>query len=276
VAKVSDLAERERASLVDATIDPEAEAPLGLTYQALAGLLADLYLQRHGLKASALAQVTAKNAAAGLKGGETYWSHAPSVLELARDLPAAPPLGRSDFAPILDGASAVLLADAALARELSPTPVEVLAQASRADWSVVADRPDPLAGFCVEAAAQAALAQASLTADTLSFVEISSACSILETIAAEGIGLCSRGAYGARCKEGLAPPVNPSGGEQGRGFTFGASGVAQAREIFLQLGPGAGARQVAAAQVPGATAMSVALGGLASCALVTIYRRSAS
>src|SRR5438552_2604099 len=47
VAKVSDLAERERGALLDALIDRDVEAPLGLSYQALAGLLADLYVTRH-------------------------------------------------------------------------------------------------------------------------------------------------------------------------------------------------------------------------------------
>jgi acetyl-CoA acetyltransferase len=150
-----------------------------------------------------------------------------------------------------------------------------VAQSARSDWSVVADRPDPLAGLAAEKAAQAALSRAQITASQLAFVELSSACSILETIAAEGMGLCSRGAYGARCKEGAAPPVNPSGGEQGRGLTYGANGVAQAREVFLQLGPGAGARQVAAAQAVGATALTLGTGGLCTSAFATVYRRSA-
>src|SRR4029453_18059809 len=126
VAKVSDLAERERGALLDALIDRDAEAPLGLSYQALAGLLADLYLTRHGLKASAFAHVIAKNAANAVLGGETFLPHAPSALELVRDIQAAPPLVRSDFAPLLDGATAVLVCDAGLARELTPQPVEIV------------------------------------------------------------------------------------------------------------------------------------------------------
>ncbi|HEY8144232.1 MAG TPA: hypothetical protein VIG06_16210, partial [Kofleriaceae bacterium] len=98
VSKVSDRSERERAALLDSLIDREVEAPLGLSYQALCGLLADLYVTRHGLKAGDLAHVVAKNAANAVAGGETFLPHAPSAIEVRRDIPVAPPLVRSDFA----------------------------------------------------------------------------------------------------------------------------------------------------------------------------------
>src|SRR5690606_27378127 len=119
VSKVSDRAERDRAALLDSLIDREIEAPLGLGYQALAGLLADLYVQRHGLRPGDLAHVVAKNAANAVAGGETFLPHAPSAIEVRRDIPVAPPLVRSDFAPLIDTATALVVTDAALARELS-------------------------------------------------------------------------------------------------------------------------------------------------------------
>lgn len=275
VAKVSDLSERERTTYLDALIDQDAEAPLGLTYQALAGVLADLYLTRHGLKGGALAHVTAKNAAAATAGGETFWSHAPTAAELVRDLPVAPPLLRSDFAPILDGATCVLVADEATARELTPHPVAIVGLGAATDLSVVADRAAPLSLPAVAGATKVALERAGVARDALAFWELSSACTILETLAGESLGLAAAGGYGARCKEGLAVPVNPSGGAQGRGFVIGTCGVAQAREAFLQLGAGAGGRQVAAAQAQGASAASVSLGGLGTVAFATVYRRTA-
>jgi acetyl-CoA C-acetyltransferase len=279
VAKVSDLAERERGGLLDALIDQDAEAPLGLSYQAIAGLLADLYLDRYGLKPSAFAHVIAKNAANAVLGGETFLPHAPSALELVRDIQVAPPLVRSDFAPLLDGASAVLVTDGGLARELTSTPVEIVSIGAASDLSVVADRPDPLALLAAEKAARGALARAGVAIDALGYVDVSSACTVLEVLALEALGVTPRGQTGAMCKDGFgriahARVVNPSGGAQGRGLALGTCGVAQAREAFLQLGVGAGKRQVAAALAPGARSLAVGLTGLGTAAHATVFARS--
>ena len=279
VSKVSDRSERERAALLDSLIDREVEAPLGLTYQALCGLLADLYVARHGLKAGDLAHVVAKNAANAVAGGETFLPHAPSAIEVRRDIPVAPPLVRSDFAPLFDTATALVVAEAPLARELAAAPVEIAGLGAAGDVTVLADRPEPLR---LEAAARAASsATGKRGVDGLAFLEVSSACSILEILAVESIGVAASGTATGRYKDGLgragsALVINPGGGAQGRGFGFGSSGLEQAREALLQLGTGAGKRQVAAAEQPGATALSLCLAGLGSQAFATLYRRMAT
>ncbi len=277
VAKVSDRSERDRGALLDALVDREAEGTLGLSYGALAGLLADLYLQRHGLKASAFAHVVAKNAANAFLGGETFLPHAPSAQEIVRDLPVAPPLVRSDFAPLMDGATAVVVSELGFARELGPTPVEILAVASATDTSVVAERSDPLRLEAVALATAAASKRAGVSVEACSYVDVDSACTILEVLALESLGVTPPGKTGALSKDGFgrvghARVVNPGGGAQGRGLTLGVAGLAQAREAFLQLGPGAGKRQVAGA----AKALSVSIAGLGAQAFTTIYGRHES
>jgi acetyl-CoA C-acetyltransferase len=279
VAKVSDLAERERGGLLDALVDRDAEAPLGLSYQALAGLLADLYVTRNGLKPSTFAHVIAKNAANAVLGGETFLPHAPSALELVRDIQVAPPLVRSDFAPLLDGASAVLVTDAGLARELTPAPVEIVALGSASDLSVIADRPDPLAFAAAAGAGRAALARANVALDALAYLDVSSACTVLEVLALEALGVTPRGQTGALCKDGFgrvahAKVVNPGGGAQGRGLALGTCGIAQAREAFLQLGGGAGKRQAAAALAPGARSLALGVTGRGVAAHATNFART--
>ena len=275
VSKVSDRSERERAALLDSLIDREVEAPLGLTYQALCGLLADLYVARHGLKAGDIAHVVAKNAANAVAGGESFLPHAPTAIEVRRDIPVAPPLVRSDFAPLFDTATALVVAEAPLARELAAAPVEIAAMGAAGDVTVVADRPDPLR---LEAVARAAAKAGG--ASGLAFLEVSSACSILEILAVESIGVAEPGTATGRYKDGLGRAgspltINPGGGAQGRGFGFGASGLEQAREALLQLGAGAGKRQVEAASQPGATGLSLCLAGIGSQAFATRYRRIA-
>lgn len=278
VSKVSDRSERERAALLDALVDREVETPLGLTYQALCGLLADLYLQRHGLKPGDLAHVVAKNAANAVAIGESFLAHAPSAIEVRRDIPVAPPLVRSDFAPLFDTATALVVAEMPLARELTRHPVEVAGLAAAGDVTVIADRPDPLR---LEAVARAiAAATAGRGAEGLAFLEVSSACSILELLAVESAGLAAPGTAALRYKDGLGRAgsplcINPGGGAQGRGHGFGSSGLEQAREALLQLGACDPKRQVAAAAQPGAAALSICLAGLGSQAYATLFRRTA-
>ena len=279
VSKVSDRSERERAALLDSLIDREIEAPLGLTYQALCGLLADLYVARHGLKAGDLAHVVAKNAANAVAGGETFLPHAPTAIEVRRDIPVAPPLVRSDFAPLFDTATALLVAEMPLARELTAAPVEIAGLGAAGDLTVIADRSDPLRLEAAARAVDAACGKAGI--DGLAFLEVSSACSILEILAVESIGVAAPGTTAGRYKDGLGRAgsplvINPGGGAQGRGFGFGASGLEQAREALLQLGAGAGKRQVEAASAAGATALSVCIGGIGSQAFATMYRRAGS
>ena len=281
VSKVSDHSERERAALMDSLIDQEVEAPLGLTYAALAGLLADLYLQEHGQKRGVFSQVVAKNAANAVLGGETFLPYAPTAQELRRDIPVAEPLLRSDFAPIFDGATALLITDLEVARELCTAPVEIEAIGSSTDTTILSERPSPLSLAAVGDAARACLARSDMASVVdAAFLEIHNACSILEVLGVEALGVCEPGTIGALLKDGFgrvdaAYPINPSGGQHGRGLAFGASGLEQAREVFVQLSGQAGARQVAGAIGPGVRAMSVAMAGLGIQAFATIYRGTA-
>jgi acetyl-CoA C-acetyltransferase len=166
-----------------------------------------------------------------------------------------------------------VVAEAPLARELAAAPVEIAGMGAAGDVTVIADRRDPLR---LEAAARAAAKAGG--ASGLAFLEVSSACSILEILAVESIGVAEPGTVCGRYKDGLGRAgspltINPGGGAQGRGFGFGASGLEQAREALLQLGAGAGKRQVEAASQPGATGLSLCLAGIGSQAFATLYRR---
>lgn len=278
VSKVADMQERERGTLLDALLDREVESPLGLTFQSQAGLLADLYLSRHGLKPGALAHVVAKNAANAVLGGETFLSHAPTAQEIMRDLPVAPPLVRSDFAPILDGATAVIVCAEDLARQHGISPVMVDSIGGGSDIAVLADRPDPLVFRAVRAATARALDRANVRLGEMAYVDIASACTIAEILTLESLEVTEPGQTGARCKEGFgrvahARVVNPGGAAQGRGLALGTCGIVQAREAFLQLGAGAGKRQASAAEASGAKALAVSLVGLGSAAYATVFSR---
>jgi acetyl-CoA C-acetyltransferase len=280
VSKVSDLSERERGALMDTLIDREVEGGLGLSYAALAGLLADLYVQKYGAQAKGVfAHVVAKNAFNAVTGGESFLSAAPTAQEILRDIPVAPPLVRSDFAPLFDGASAVLVADLGLAREIAPAPVEIVSVAGATDATVIADRKDPLRLEAVARAGADALSRAGVRdAGALAYVDVQAACTVLEVLALESLGVTPPGGTGPLFKDGFgrvgsARVVSPGGGAQGRGLAFGAGGVEAAREAFLQLGPGAGKRQVKSGPGDASRALSVSIAGLGGQAFATVFGR---
>jgi acetyl-CoA C-acetyltransferase len=90
--------------------------------------------------------------------------------------------------------------------------------------------------------------------DDVDVAEVHDCFSIAEIIATEELGFCAKGEGGAFVEKGLSDyggkvVVNPRGGLIGCGHPLGATGTAQAAEVFWQLRGEAVARQVADARV---------------------------
>lgn len=204
-AKVSDLAESERYALMNATLDQEAEAADGVDFASQAGLLAALYCTERAKDSSAFTEISASNYAA--------WSrHTDGVslsgAELRRDLVVAPPLVRSDFAQLLDGACAVLLVS-----EGDGGSVLLDSVATATDVVSVWERPDALSFRAVADAAAAALKGEAIPR----WLEFDTAASVVQILSEEALRLSDRSSYS----------VNLLGGAQGRGRVLGASPLYQ-------------------------------------------------
>ena len=99
-------------------------------------------------------------------------------------------------------------------------------------------------------AADAAYAMAGVGPKDVDLAEVHDCFSIAELIAYEELGFCKKGEAGRFAQDGRSDyggdvVVNPRGGLIGCGHPLGATGVAQAAEVFVQLRGEAGARQVA-------------------------------
>jgi acetyl-CoA acetyltransferase len=207
-AKVSDLSEAERVALMDRALDQEVEIASGLSFAAQAGLLAARYCRLHDAKAAIFAEITAANLAAWAKHNGRS---AVTAAEIRRDLAVAPPLVRSDFAQLLDGAAAILL----------------VADGRNAHWQIddvgagldtvaLWERKNPLA--C--AAAEKALRSFSKLPE---WVEIDTGVSIVQRLAEDAL---------AHALRGKPQRVNARGGAQGRGRVWGASLLYQLEDIL--------------------------------------------
>jgi acetyl-CoA C-acetyltransferase len=157
--------------------------------------------------------------------------------------------------PITDGAAAVIVASEERARELTEAPVWIRGTGQALDGFQLTSLPEDYARWpALARASQAAYRMAGITARDVDVAEVHDCFAIAELIACEELGFCAPGEGGpfvaaGRSDYGGDLVVNPRGGLIGCGHPLGATGVAQAAEVFVQLRGEAGTRQVPAAAV---------------------------
>ena len=157
--------------------------------------------------------------------------------------------------PITDGAAAVILASEERARTITDKPVFIRGTGQALDGFQLTSLHEDYAHWpALKRAAESAYRMAGVAASDIDVAEVHDCFSIAELIAYEELGFCKKGEAGAfvaagRSDYGGDVVVNPRGGLIGCGHPLGATGVAQAAEIFAQLRDEAGPRQVPGAAV---------------------------
>lgn len=169
---------------------------------------------------------------------------------------AGRPLGMLDFAPISDGASALLLADSELAESYTDKPVYILGYSQATDYITFPSR-DFLTGFlATRLAVEEASKAAEVGLDEVSVLELYDQSTMVGMVSLEDLGLCEEGKawidIHKSCQEngscfeldGKRIFVNVNGGLKADGNPLGATGGAQVFEVVKQLRLEAGERQV--------------------------------
>ena len=275
IAKVSDWEDKKRYGLADELLDPHSERQLGLDYLSLSGLLAANYLEENELSAEIFHHLVAKNHVNACRGNASYLSYPALPEELARDIKTAFPLGRSDIAPLVDGAVALILTAGKQARQISTQPVRLASMGTGLDVTALADRADISSFIAVEQAYKAAY-----TGDIKDFflLEIQNSSSVTEILASAAIGLIDGRTVKNFYKEGggsskAVPVVNAQGGQQGLGNLFGIAALEHAVTAWRQLRHEAGDYQLRAAEKEKARVLSVTLAGLGTQSYCFVYEK---
>ena len=209
--KVSDASEPQRLSLMDESLDHDADIARGIDFTTQAGLLAGHYCRERGRDAAIFAETTAANLAAWATHAR---QHVPTAAELRRDLLVSPPLVRSDFAQLLDGGCAVLLSDA---EDCESPRLVVDAMSSGSDVVSVWERKDPLAFEAVRAAVRR-------LPDAPNWLEIDAGVSVAQILCEDAIDAVLPGNPQVRRR-------NLRGGSFGRGRVIGSSALYQLADI---------------------------------------------
>jgi acetyl-CoA C-acetyltransferase len=114
---------------------------------------------------------------------------------------------------------------------------------------------------------------AQVISNQIDFAEVHDCFTFAELMAYEDLGFCKPGEGGKLIESGETRlggkiPVNTSGGLKAKGHPVGATGTAQAYEMYLQLTGQAGKRQVKDAKV----GLTHNVGGSGATAAVHIFR----
>jgi acetyl-CoA C-acetyltransferase len=258
------------ATDVIASLTHPVEYKHGVTLPSFAGLTARAYLEQFDAPRESLAHVAAKNHHHGTMNPKAQFQKEVDVETILESPIVADPLRLYDFCPITDGAAALLFCPVEDAPEYADEYAVVSGVGGATDTHVVHQRADPTEmGGVVESGRQA-YAMAGREPDDVDVAELHDMFTILEFLQLEGLDLAPRGEAWQFAQEGRTAiegdlPVNTSGGLKSKGHPLGASGVAQAVELYEQLTGEAGERQVAAD-----VGLACNVGGFGNCVTTTI------
>ena len=228
---------------------------MGVVWPAAYALKAQRHMAEYGTTAEQLALVAVKNRRHAAGNPRAQFRSPITVESVLASRPICTPLTLLQCCAPSDGASALLLATEARARQLLPAGRPVVRMAGSAMRSgVFADQPD-MGPPVTTRTARLAYERAGLGPGDVDVCEVHDAFTIGELLHYEGLGFCEVGEAGRYVERGKSAiggggvVVNPSGGLLSRGHPLGATGAAQLAEIVWQLRGEAGDRQVEGARV---------------------------
>ncbi len=220
--------------------DTEYERLAGLTFAGVFALMASRLIHDGAITRTDMARVAVKNHRHAALNPKAMLRRPITVEQVLEAPMVAHPLTALDCCPTSDGAAAVLVVDADVARDFSDMPVGVAGFGAASDTLAVHSRPDITRLRAVHQACAAAYKMAGIGPEELDLVELHDCFTVAELMAYHELGLCDIREAGARLAAGEFElggrlPVNVSGGLKAKGHPIGATGVGQVVEIFQQI-----------------------------------------
>lgn len=236
----------------------------GCTPEANHELLLSGYTKEHGISGEhlekfylTLAQIAVKNHQNAIDNPYAQYKSAINVETVMKSrTKACKSLGLFDFAPISDGASALILVSPKIAENYSDGPVKILGSASATDYITFPSRENRTGFIANSLAMKSALEQAKVKMKDIQIAELYDQSTLLEMLALEDLGFTPKGKAWIYINDSLNNNsnfynldgkqlfVNLNGGLKADGNPMGASGGAQIFEVVKQLRGEAGNRQV--------------------------------
>lgn len=274
VERLTHLKTSEATEYLSLSADYAFEQWNGFTFPALFASMARAHMHKYNTKEEHFAMVAVKNHSCGAKNPKAHLQKEITLDEAMSSKVIASPLKLYDCSLISDGASCLILTKPEIAKKFTDSPVYIIGTGQANDTIGIYERDDLTKLNASILAAKQAYKMADISPKQVNLAEVHDCFTIAEILAYEALGFCKSGEGGKMienqetCLDGCIP-VNMSGGLKSKGHPVGATGTAQAYEIFLQLTDQANKRQVSDAQI----GLSHNIGGTGSTAIVHIYKR---
>lgn len=245
----------------------------GITFPGLYALMATAHMHEFGTTELQMAEVAVKNHYHGTLNPKAHMQKEITVETALASRPVATPLKLYDCSLITDGASCLILTKPELANRYTEQPVHIIGTGQASDTIGLYERQTLTSLQAAKIAAKIAYKMAATTPQDIDVAEVHDCFTIAEIIAYEDLDFCPVGKGGQLVESGETRlngrlPVNTSGGLKAKGHPVGATGTAQAYEIYLQLTEQADKRQVKKATI----GLTHNVGGSGATATVHIYR----
>lgn len=246
----------------------------GITFPGLYALMATAHMHKYGTTEEQLAMVAVKNHHNGFLNPKAHMQKEVTLEKALASRVIAWPLKLYDCSLITDGASCLIIAKPEIAKKYTDTPIQIIGSGQASDSIGMYERESLTSLIAAKIAAKQAYEIAGVTPEDVDVAEVHDCFTIAEIIAYEDLGFCSQGEGGHLIDIGETKldgklPVNTSGGLKSKGHPVGATGTAQAYEIYLQLTEQAEKRQVKEARI----GLAHNVGGSGATATVHIFRR---
>lgn len=224
-------------------------------------ILTKSYMRRYGVSREDLAAVPAKNISQARDHPHALYGSACSVPDVLGSPQVTEDLNLLDCSRLCSGSAAVLVADYATCRSITDAPVRITGLSQHTASAGFGAGGTYHAIASARRAAEEAYAMAGVEPDAIDVAEVHDAFSVCEPMILESMGMAPPGRGAEMCAQLYqtgSRRVNPRGGILGAGHPLGATGLAQASEIFSQLRGDAGRRQVEGARAGAIHGMSAA------------------
>ncbi len=246
----------------------------GATFPGLFAMVATAHMHKYGTTEKQMAMVAVKNHHNGAMNPKAHMQKEITLEQALSSRIVAWPLKLFDCSLITDGGSCMILTKPELARKFTDTPVDIIGSGQASDTIGLYERPVLTSLNAGKLAGEQAYTMANVTSKDIDVAEVHDCFTIAEIVAYEDLNFCRVGQGGHLIEEGQTNiggkiAVNTSGGLKAKGHPVGATGVAQACEIYLQLTNQAAKRQVKDAEI----GLTHNIGGLGATGVVNIYKR---
>ena len=231
-------------------VDREWEASYGLTAPPCFALAAQKHMAKYGTTEEQMAMVSVKNHNHASRNPYAHFQKGATLEQVLCSRMISTPFRLFMCSPITDGAAAVIVASEERARDLTDKPVWIQGTGQALDGFTLSSLHEDYSHWpALKRAGEAAYQMAGIGPADVDVAEAPRCFAIAEIIAYEELGFCDKGEGGRFVEKGLSDyggtvVVNPRGGLIGCGHPLGATGIAQAAEVFWQLRGEAGPRQV--------------------------------